>query len=300
MVLRHALLFSLLCILGAGVATAGDSLVLPAGSGRVRIYGGSARAGNYYDTRGNLKLFDSVQTSFVATTFGFTFDYGLTDALELDLDLPIGYFQVSSKSRFPTRSIFSPVYYGVGATYQITREAVATSISSMLKIPPGFHRGIYDDPEHPSFLSDGFFQVTTMLNARMIFDQIWLKGSVGYNWRDEEPLDEILYNLEVGFSRVEGTGVFVSVGGVQSTGDATMPARPFYAGASGDIEELLRRSGGTGRFSTIDRENYVAVSAGAFVNLTRQITLDGRYIVRLFGTNTLSLQGGYLGASYNF
>ena len=45
----------------------------------------------------------------------------------------------------PTRSIFTPSYLGIGATWQFSREKLVASISSMLKIPPGFHRGIYDE-----------------------------------------------------------------------------------------------------------------------------------------------------------
>jgi hypothetical protein len=278
----------------------GGAFTLEEGEGRANIYGGTAAAKNYYDIDGNLRLFDSVQTQFSATTFGITVDYGLTGALELNFDMPVGYYQLTSKSLFPDRTIVAPAYIGLGATYRITPDKLSTSVSTMLKVPPGFHSGIYDDPEHPTFLSDGYFQWTTMLNVGFKHDDVWVKGSAGYNWRDEEPLDEILYSMEVGLSRVEGTGIFVGAGGVVTTGDVTKPLRPFYAGASGDIEERSRRNGGTGRFSTIDRENYFAVNAGAFVDITSSISLNGRYIVRLFGANSLLLQGGYLGIGYKF
>jgi hypothetical protein len=229
-----------------------------------------------------------------------TASYGLIDNFELNADLPLAYYSIVSDARFPSRSIFSPAYYGIGGTYQISQVPIATSVSSMIKIPPGFHQGIYDDPVHPSFLSDGYWQVSTALNVRLDFKEVWTKGSIGYNWRDEEPLDEIIWNFELGFSKVEGTGIFVGGQGVISTGDITQPIRPFYAGASGSEEEQLRGNGGRGRFSTIDRETYVAVSAGAFVYLSDQISLDGRYTIRLFGRNTLNLQGAFIGAGYRF
>ena len=289
------LLFSL-----PGIATAGDPVVTPARKGIVSIYGGAARASSYYNIDGRLKRFDTVQTDFSMLLFGLTMNYGLTDWLELNLDVPVNYSKLTSNGRFPERSIFAPAYYGIGATYQLSTGKVNSSLSSMVKIPRGFHQGIYDDPEHPSFLSDGFFQVTTALNFGFNYKELWFKGSAGYNWRDEEPLDEIVYNAEVGLSKVEGTGIFVGFNGVVSTGDVAQPLRPFYAGASGTIEDQQQVDGGRGEFRTIDRENYFAINAGAFVEVTDNIVLSGRYAVRLFGANSLVLQGGYLGAGYKF
>jgi hypothetical protein len=278
----------------------GPPLVLTAGKGFVRLYSSWGRTNTFYRYDGELRLFDTVGTSYAATIFGVTGDYGLTDALELNVDIPVGYFSLTSESRFPSRSIFMPVYFGVGATYQLSRERLKTSVSTMIKVPSGFHRGIYDDPNHPTFLSDGYLQWTSMFNVGFTYKQIWMNGGVGYNFRDEEPEDEILYRLEFGFSRVEGTGIFAGVNGVLSTADAGQPARPFYAGASGPVDELERSDGGTGRFSTIDRENYFAITAGAFVDIMKNVRLDGRYSVRLFGKNSLNLQMASLGVGYTF
>jgi hypothetical protein len=303
--LYFRVLFSLLVVVALIVSdvlpvVAGGAFTLEEGEGRINIYGGFANASNYYDIDGNLRLFDSVQTRFSTTTFGITADYGLTEDVELNFDMPIGIYNLTSKALFPDRSIVAPSYIGLGVTYQITSDKLYTSVGTMVKAPHGFHSGIYDDPEHPTFLSDGYFQWTTMLNVGFKHDDVWVKGSGGYNWRDEEPLDELLYSVEVGLSRVEGTGIFVGASGVVTTGDVTKPLRPFYAGASGDTEERSRRNGGTGRFSPIDRENYFAINAGAFVDITSSISLNGKYVVRLFGANSLVLQGGYLGIGYKF
>lgn len=298
-ILSYAVI-ALAMIAAAGKAHAGEPLVLDPGKGFVFIYGGSAKASRYYNINGDLKRYDTNQTEFNATTFGLTLRYGVIENLEVDLDIPVGYYSLTSRYRFPDRSLLSPSYYGVGATYQIGRGNVNGSISSMVKIPPGFHNSIYDDPEHPSFLSDGYLQVTSTLNFGFTFNETWFKGSAGYNWRDEEPLDEIIYNAEIGISKVEGTGIFVGCNGVVSTGDVTQPLRPFYAGASGSMAEQSRIDGGRGRFSTIDRENYFAINAGAYVTLFDQFLVAGNYNVRLFGSNSLALQGAYVGVGYNF
>jgi len=295
-----SLLIIIVSIAAGSDLRAGEPITSAKGKGIIAIYGGSARATSYYNIRGVLRRYDTLNTDFVVTTFGLWGNYGLTDDLQLDFDMPVNYCGISSEDRFPDRSIFQLAYIGVGGTYQITRGALNSSLSAMAKIPAGFHRGIYDDPEHPSFLSDGMFQVTTSLNLGFTYDKVWVKGSAAYNWRDEEPLDEILYALEVGLSKIEGTGIFVGCSGVVSTGDVTMPLRPFYAGASGDAVELGRYDGGTGRFSTIDRENFLAVNAGAYVDIFDQLVVSGKYTVRLLGTNSLALQGAYLGVGYKF
>ena len=278
----------------------GSAFLSEEGKGFVHLYGGAARADHYYDVDGNLRALDTHKTSFGAVNFGVTANYGLTPDLELNLDLPIGYYSISSTSRFTPRSIFSPPYLGLGATYSLSSERLYSSISAMVKIPPGFHSGIYDDPKHPTFLSDGFLQITTLLNVGFTFETGWIKGGAGYTWRDEEPLDEIPYSFEVGLSRVPGTGIFVGVDGVVSTGDVTQPLRPFYAGSSGEGEERRRIDGGRGIFRNIDREHYFALTAGAFVFVTERIMIDGRYRLRLFGRNSLALQGAYLGVGHTF
>ena len=170
---------SLLTLTAATSLHAGGTPVLEPGKGMIHIFGGGGVTTNYYNIDGILKRFDTLQTAFTAITFGLTASYGIFEHLELNADLPIGYFAISSNSRFPSRSVFSPIYYGLGATVQLIEKPVSASISSMIKIPPGFHNGIYNDPAHPSFLSDGYFQIATSLNAGINFEHVWTKGSIG-------------------------------------------------------------------------------------------------------------------------
>ncbi|HVK37388.1 MAG TPA: hypothetical protein VNA88_02565 [Candidatus Kapabacteria bacterium] len=296
---RLASVIALILVVTARAYASGP-FVLPVDSGFVQLYGGAIRADHYYNTAGSLRPYDSVKTDLSVVVFGVTADFGVLDGLEVNLDVPLGIQTLTSKALFPDRRIVAPMYYGIGGTYRLSAGSLATSLSAMLKIPPGFHRGIYDDPEHPTFLSDGFLQVTTMLNAGFRHKNIWLEGGAGYTWRDEEPLDEIPFALEVGFSRVEGTGIFVGLKGVVSTGDVTEPLRPFYAGSAGSAEERKRDDGGRGFFRTIDRENYLSLGAGAFVDLFKTVTITGRYDLRLFGRNSLALRGATLGVGYRF
>lgn len=297
----HLFNFLLLLLVTAVTGARADApIILAPGKGMVRLYSTWGSTNTFHRADGELRLFDTVGTSFSTTIVGLTADYGLANNLELNLDMPIGYFSLTSKERFPSRSLLQLMYLGIGATYQLSRERLITSISSMAKIPSGFHQGIYDDPNHPTFLSDGYFQWTTMFNVGFNYKQVWMKGGVGYNFRAEEPADEVPYNIQLGFSRVEGTGIYIGGHGVISTADVTQPLKPFYAGASGDDDALYISDGGSGRFSTIDRESYFAVDAGAYVEIASRFKLDGSYAVKLFGSNTLNLQMALLGVSYSF
>lgn len=285
----------------AGVLQAGDPVVLAPGKGSLIVYGGSLSADHFYDINGDLRRFDTNVTRFLAVLFGTTFRYGLATDVELNVELPLAYLSLTSKKRFPDRSIFAPSYVGIGGTYQLIRgDIFNASGDAMLKIPPGFHRGIYDDPNHPSFLSDGFFQATAGANVSLWTEPILLKGRAAYNWRDEEPVDEFQFSLSGILTRVEGTGIHVGFDGVIPLADVTQPLLPFYSGASGTPEQVSRIDGGTGRFATIDREFFIALNAGAYVNITNSILVSGNYTIRLGGKNSLALGGAFLALGYSF
>ena len=278
----------------------GDAFLQSGGEGEAWLSINWESTRNYFNTEGQTRLFDSVQTTFFAFTFGLSADYGITNDLEANLELPVGYYSLTSASLFPDRSIFAPAWFGLGVTYGRSFGRLQAALSSMIRIPPGFHDGIYDDPEHPSFLSDGYMQFLNMLHLGYAGDEFWLKGSVGYNMRGEEPVDEIVYSAQAGLSRVEGTGVFIGLTGVSATEDASMPLRPFYAGADGVGSERLRQDGGTGRFATIDRETNVNMFAGGFVQINKHLTLSTQYQIRLIGTNTLRLNTFSFAAGWKF
>ncbi|MEZ4784255.1 MAG: hypothetical protein R3F28_09305 [Candidatus Kapaibacterium sp.] len=298
---RHGLLiFSIVLLLStvqSGEAQ-GDAFLQPSGEGEAWLSVSWTSTRNYYNTEGTTRIFDSVRTTFTNFTLGLSADYGLSDDLELNLELPIGYYTLTSGSRFPDRSIFAPAWLGIGVTYGRDFGGLRGAVSSLVRIPPGFHDGIYDDPNHPTFLSDGYFQLLNSLHIAYSGDEFWVKGSVGYNLRGEEPVDEIVYSAEAGVARVKGTGVFIGFAGVIATEDPSQPLRPFYAGAS--AEESLRQDGGIGRFATIDRETNFRLRPGGFVKINDHLSLSAQYQVMLFGINTLNLNTFNLAGGWRF
>lgn len=274
-----------------------DAFLQEEGKGEAWLYAGGGSTKTIYDADGRQRLFDTSGTRFSAYVFGLNVDYGLTDRLELNLSLPVGLFSLTSDVHFPDRSILAPAYLGLGATYGVTTGDLLSAIALQVRVPPGFHRGIYNDPNHPSFLSDGFLEVRGQIAGAYAGDGFWVKGSGAYSWRDEEPEDQIVLEAQAGLSRVEGTGVFVSAEWLLSLGDASNPARPFYAGSQGDFSEF---TGGVGRMTTIAEEEYLVIAPGAYFDFLDDWTISTQYRLRLAGTHTIRLNSLFVGLGYRF
>ena len=274
-----------------------DAFLQEEGAWEVWISGGGGSTTTLFDTDGTQRLFDTAGTTFGAWGLSVSADYGISDRLELNLSLPIGYYTLTSDRRFPDRSILAPAWLGIGATWGITTGEIRTAAGVEVRIPHGFHQGIYDDPNHPSFLSDGFLEVRGSLMAAYATPKFWIKGSAGYALRGEEPVDELFGSVQVGHSSVAGTGIFIGVEGVTSTSDPSEPTRPFYAGADGDLTEF---SGGVGRMRTIEREAYLTVAPGAFFDLRENLTISTQYRLRLLGVHTVRLNGLFAGVGLRF
>lgn len=291
------LLFLLSVPSGLSLFAQSDAFLQPQGKAEVWLSGGGGSTKTIFDTDGRQRLFDTAGTTFGAYVLTVSVDYGLADNLELNASLPLGYLTLRSDVKFPDRSILAPLYLGLGATWGLRSGPLRGALTLQLRIPPGFHDGIYDDPNHPTFLSDGYLELLAGVAAAWSSDAVWVKGTTGVSLRAEEPADHLFAAIEVGHSRVEGTGVFIGLEGVTSLSDPAEPLFPFYAGADGDLEEF---SGGTGRMRTIDRESYLVIAPGAFFNLGAAWTISSQYRVRLLGLHTVRLNGLYVGAGHRF
>ncbi len=274
-----------------------DAFLQKRGEGEIWIYGGGGSTKTIYDADGTQRLFDTAGTRFGAYALGVDFDYGLTDRIELNASLPLGWFTLRSENNFPDRSIVAPAYLGLGGTVAITEGDFRSALALQLRIPPGFHDGIYDDPNHPSFLSDGWFEVRTTLAGAYAGSGYWLKGGATYGWRAEEPEDEIVLTAQAGLNRVEGTGIFIGAEWVMSLGDPSNPARPFYAGSDGDSGEF---TGGTGRMTSNAEEEYLVLAPGAYFDFLKDWTISTQYRLRLVGTHTIRLNALYLAVGHRF
>ena len=293
----YLLIAVLFAIEPAAMSAQSDAFLRKKGEGEVWIYGGGGSTKTIYDARGTQRLFDTAGTRFGAYVLGADFNYGVSDRIELNASLPIGRYTLRSDHNFPDRTIVAPAFLGIGGTVAITEGDFRSAFALQLRVPPGFHNGIYDDPNHPSFLSDGWLEIRPTLAAAYAGSGYWLKGGVTYGWRAEEPEDEIVLTAEAGLNRVEGTGIFLSAEWVMSLGDPSNPARPFYAGSDGAAGEF---TGGTGRLVSIAEEEYFVVAPGAYFEFLEQWTLSTQYRLRLVGTHTIRLNALYLAVGHQF
>lgn len=282
---------------GTTLSAQSDAFLQRPGEAEIWVSAGGGSTRTMFNTDAEERLLDTIGTDFSAYVLTINADYGLTENLELNGTLPIGWFSTTSEI-FPDRSILAPAYLGLGATWRFLDGPVRAAAGVEARIPPGFHQGIYDDPAHPTFLSDGFFELrSTLFGAWSNGDNLWAKGGVGYAFRAEEPVDALTAEAEIGFSSVPGTGLFLKLSAETSLSDPSTPTRPFYAGAATGKENL---TGGTGRILTIERQRFFDVAPGIFVDLSDRLSTAFLYRIRVLGLHTLRINGLYIGVGFRF
>ncbi|MBI3259201.1 MAG: hypothetical protein HYZ54_06990 [Ignavibacteriae bacterium] len=205
-------------------------------------------------------------------------EYGLTDDVTLLLDIPAGRFALhevystdditvdgDTKADF---NITQAVYYGIGTRWKINTGKGVTSLSMMVKIPPGFHNGVASDP-HP-FLSDGAFQIGGGLEFGYPFKESWLASSLLYNHRFEDLSDELSVHVELGAKNIPSTLIKIYMDILQSM--SSFPTN----------EEFNPRR-------TILQESYVAAGASFGIYVSENWFLDMGYSARFVGKNTWNI-----------
>lgn len=267
----------------------------------VRLDAGSVSADHYYGVNGDLRRFDTSGTTYNRIFVHPSARYGLGGRFDVSLALPYTYERLTSTERFPERSIarLASVDLGAGWTALNTRSesnAINLAVRGSLSIPTGFHNGIYDDPEHPSFFDDGAMEGELGFAGVYATSEIQLGLKTGYRMRGEELEDVIPWSLGLDMTRIEGAAIGVSAFGVFSAKDPSQPGHEFYAGTSTSEQSAI--DGGRGILRRPDRESYVAIRAGASVDIGDMWNLAAHYAVRLAGTNSFGLSGAWLTLGY--
>jgi hypothetical protein len=115
-------------------------------------------------------------------------------------------------------SLFQPNFYAVGGKYLLDQELISPFIIAEFRIPPGFHNGILNDPDY-NFLSDGAFEVYGTVGGTLHLKESWIEAGITYNYRDEELVDQLIFDLEAGLKTVPGTALGVYGRYFQSLGN---------------------------------------------------------------------------------
>lgn len=232
---------------------------------------------------------------FSAVVTGIYAEYGVSDNLTAIVDLPYGFFTLTEQyekdidSTSPTYlqrpvrndlSINSFVWYGVAARYRIRNAKSVTSIAAGIRIPPGFTNGIFADTVNKPFLSDGALQKWVAVEIGIPFTNGWFESELRYVSRDEELKDEFFFHAEYGNKSAEE--IMLKFGADVNIG----------LGSKSELPSFDSRR-------TILNETYAMLSAGFIIKFSEKLFCDFNYQVRLFGSNSWSMNGaiGGLGIS---
>lgn len=210
-------------------------------------------------------------TAVVLTLYG---EWGVTNDLTLIGEVPFAHFEYAEDDTVSSfKDALTPpfVYVGVGGRYALWRVGrTVVSVSNMVHVPPGFHRGLYDDPQYP-FLSDGYFENISALEFGTSFKWGWVEGKVAYHARDEDPSNQLEVQCTAGFSSQKSVTAKVTLGAMKTL--APLPDTP--------VNPRL----------TIAQENYVWLDT-QFMFKFSGFSVGAGFNVRVVGQHTLDIDGG--------
>ncbi|HET7152715.1 MAG TPA: hypothetical protein VFJ29_03045 [Candidatus Kapabacteria bacterium] len=210
-------------------------------------------------------------TAVILTLYG---EWGVTNDLTLIGEVPFAHFEYQeSDSAGSFRDVLTPpfTYIGVGGRYALWRIGnTVVSVSNMVHVPPGFHRGLYDDPTHP-FLSDGYFENISAAEFGASFTWGWLEGKIAYHARDEDPSNQLELQCTAGFSSQKNIMAKVTLGYIKTL--APLPATA--------VNPRLTNA----------QENYLWLETQFIIKFSG-FSVGAGFNFRVVGQHTLDMDGG--------
>jgi hypothetical protein len=304
----HFLIFILfICFLNENIFS--QTEFYPAKTFDIKLFGGRTTSTSYYDIEGKNKFelpdhsIDEDQEAkdyifeYERYNFGIKSDYSITNDLVIFAEIPLNYhsileqrdtteyYQLSGdttlysyehKIKKADMSLFQPAYYSIGARYRLYSKLAYFALLGELRIPPGFHKGINNDPDY-DFLSDGAFEFHSGIILGAKLEKGWLESQILYRHRTEELVDELFIHTEAGLATVPGTGLMIFLDFIQSMG-TYKNAREFIP------------------HETTLQENLINAGAKFKIFLTETFYVDFSYSIILTGKNTMNKSGYNFGA----
>jgi len=239
----------------------------PAKTIDIKLYGGKTSGSSFYDMESSIKTeLPDIQLGNEEEERNFIFDYNeyiygikgeyaVTNNLVLFSDIPIKYYTLhertdttlydSSGNEYPQKidradfSLLQPAYLSLGARYKLYSKLAYAAISGEIRIPPGFHNGIQNDPDY-QFLSDGALEFHSGLILGVKFEKGWLESSIAYHYRAEDLVDNLFIHTEGGISTVPGSKLMAYIDFTQSFGtfNNAVQFNPRYTTLQEDIFDI--------------------------------------------------------------
>lgn len=229
-----------------------ETLFYPSNTLDIKLFGSKASSSSYFDLEG--KIITEEKDKSVSTdqnerkilfnyedyTLGIKGEYSLTDNLVISLSFPLKYYSLSRRSdstyilydssytppqpytysqkfNLGDNSLFQPAYYSIAARYKFYSKKSYSALLFEFRVPPGFHKGIQNDPNYP-FLSDGAFETLIGAVIGVKFEKSWLETSFKYNFRGEDLVDYYLIHTEGGITTVKDSKILFFFNFLQSAG----------------------------------------------------------------------------------
>ncbi len=272
--MRSVLNFPLLCTLTV-VLLAGSQIAEATGwpqkadNGFVKVYYSSATASSYFGGDGTVitqhRLEDPndstrqyMRFDYDIQVFGVYGEFGLSDNLTLVADFPLVALSLTettetlrsypsqgvtlSSTSDTTLDIAAFAYYGLGVRYALPLQGDLNVLGLLdVRIPPGFHNGLYDDPEF-EYLSDGVFAMRIGAELGLPVSGGWLATRIAYALNAEERSDELHVCLEGGLNTVENAQIKLFVDGILALEDPET-SRPFNVRETPSVEQYIVTGG---------------------------------------------------------
>jgi len=233
-------------------------------------------ASNAFESDGSLNSlpYNGDFSEEILTLYG---EWGATKDLTLIGDVPFGHFEFTANDSLHNYTDqLTPhfVYVGIGGRYAVLHtEHAILSLSTMFHIPPGFHRGLYNDSQYP-FLSDGYFENISAVEFGVTNKWGWFEALLAYHARDEDPVNQLEIQATAGFSSRKDISVKCTVGVMKTLGP--LPAM--------DVNPE----------QTLAQENYMWIAAQMMITLPGGAVVAPSLYLRLLGGHTMEFSGGGL------
>ncbi len=292
-----------LALLMVSLVAHGGAWTQKKGAYFLKVAGGYLSTSQEFNHKGNLQQImadfgevfqNSTYEEWSIQTYA---EYGLTDNVTVVINVP---FKVAINERVEISNYFpggrrNADYRTTGfgdlwasTRLNLFRLPIVASVQTGVKIPLG-----YKDPDEITgpALGNGVMEYEGLLLLGQGFHPLplYVAGQIGYRIREGELHDEIIYELEVGYTR-GGALLKFAVSGVQNT---TTPPDVF-----GETIQLPLDGGGG---ETPDRifgdHNYLKANIGFLYPISQGLLLDGGVFHMLDGENIIAgtlLQIGFV------
>ncbi|MEN6294678.1 MAG: hypothetical protein ABFD61_00945 [Chloroherpetonaceae bacterium] len=212
---------------------------------------------------------------FYQTILGLKFRYNYNPKLAFSIYSPFSFYSMDEKfftdqygyrEKKASHSLNRVDYIALDAYYKLYEKSIYVNFQGEIRIPTGFHNGLYNDPKF-NFLSDGAFEFLMGANFGIKYHTIGWENTVIYNYRAEDFKDQMIINTAIVLSTVPNSEL-------RLFGNFIVSTSKFDNTRQLNIME------------TVNQENNYGVGAAFFMMFSESFNVGVNYQVTLGGKNT--------------